>query len=80
MPTPTRPSISQIQRDIVTCEVALVTLAAGGEVFELERRSLRHKLSDLLGVRHLDREGGTILCFPSREAVTPAAWPDRGLT
>jgi len=80
---PKLPSIGEIDRDIVTCEVALVTLSSGSQVFDPERESLSRKLSELLEQRlHCDRDRSTILRFAMRENANPSglAQPEKGLT
>ena len=75
-------SIGEIDHDIVTCEVALVTLNDGSRVFDPERASLSRKLSELLELRlHYGRDHGTILRFAIREKANPSglAQPARGL-
>ena len=65
---PKLPSIGEIDRDIVTCEVALVTLNDGSRVFDPERESLSRKLSELLELRlHYERDRGVVLRFAARE-------------
>jgi hypothetical protein len=69
---PKLPSIGEIDRDIVTCEVALVTLNDGSRVFDPERESLGRKLSELLELRlHYERDRGVVLCFAMREKANP---------
>ena len=75
-------SIGEIDRDIVTCEVALVTLNDGSGVFDPEKESLSRKLSELLELRlHYERDRGTILRFAMREMAAPSGLtqPARGL-
>jgi hypothetical protein len=79
---PRLPSIAEIDRDIVTCEVALVTLNDGSRVFDPERESLSRKLSELLELRlHYEGDRGTILHFAVREKANRSglAQPPKGL-
>jgi hypothetical protein len=79
---PKLPPIGEIDRDIVTCEVALVTLNSGSRVFDPERESLSRKLSALLESRlHYERDRGMVLRFAIREKATPpgVVQPARGL-
>jgi hypothetical protein len=69
---PKLPSIGEIDRDIVTCEVALVTLNDGSRVFDPERESLSRKLTELLELRlHCERDRGVVLRFAMREKANP---------
>lgn len=71
---PRLPSIAEIDRDIVTCEVALVTLNDGSRVFDPERESLSRKLSELLELRlHYERDRGVVLRFAVRDKATRPA-------
>ena len=70
---PKLPPIGEIDRDIVTCEVALVTLKDGSRVFDPERESLSRKLCELLALRlHYERDRGMILRFAMREKASPS--------
>jgi hypothetical protein len=74
------PSIGELDHDIVTCEVALVTLNGGSRVFDPERETLSRKLSELLELRlHYERDRGTILRFATRQANPGDAQAARGL-
>jgi hypothetical protein len=79
---PKLPSIGEIDRDIVTCEVALVTLNDGSGVFDPERESLSRKLSELLELRlHHERDRGVVLRFAVRDKANSSglAQPAKGL-
>jgi hypothetical protein len=79
---PRLPPIGEIDRDIVTCEVALVTLNDGSRVFDPERESLSRKLSELLELRlHYERDRGVVLRFAARDKANPfgLAPPAKGL-
>jgi hypothetical protein len=80
---PKLPSIGDIDRDIVACEVALVALYSAGPMFDPDRESLSRKLSDLLELRlHCERDRSTILRFALRENASPSnlGRPERGPT
>ena len=79
---PKLPSIGEIDRDIVTCELALVTLNDGSRVFDPERESLGRKLSELLELRlHYERDRGIVLRFAARDQAKSSGLvpPVRGL-
>jgi hypothetical protein len=79
---PRLPPIGEIDRDIVTCEVALVTLNDGSRVFDPERESLSRKLSELLELRlHYERDRGVVLRFAARDKANSSglAPPAKGL-
>lgn len=79
---PELPSIPDIDRDIVACEVALDALSNGGHVFDPDREGLGRKLSELLELRlQCERRRGTILRFAMREKANPyrLVQPAKGL-
>ena len=59
---PRRPSIRDIDRDIVACEVALTALDGGTHVLDPDRECLSRKLSQLLELRrHCERHGSGVI-------------------
>jgi hypothetical protein len=65
---PELPSVRDIDRDIVACEVALTALGSGTHVLDPDRECLNRKLSELLELRrHCERHSsGVILRFVDR--------------
>lgn len=66
---PKCPSITDIDRDIVPCEVALTALGSGTHVLDPDRECLSRKLSQLLELRlQCERHGsGVILRLVDRD-------------